>query len=389
MAIPFIQNLSKLGGQTRQLPNGGGSFDLSGLKDVLPTASPLLTPNANPFSGMIGGGGTAFQQPYMGAPVGEVPQPSFTGAQSLAPSSTSQFVTQAPTSTTPTPQTVTQPQPQDPSSIAFSLLEKYKTQPKSDAEGIYEQWMRERSSNTGMFALPQGVTLTPDQLNNLRSSADQYYSGLVKTITDAQKSNQSTISKFSVDSVLSGLSVNGANRVNKLTDAFDSAPIVKNYNTIQGSALKAQEILRDIESRPNKEANAGDDMQLMFLFAKAQDPDSVVRESEYSNVADYYSNLPTNVKYKMSTLYKATPDGKLTPESRKAMFNGLNNLYNASTIQYDNLRSETIRKINDVAGNEIGDKMLTNYSGAYTAPTKSSGDFPFTQDANGNWVVKK
>lgn len=58
-----------------------------------------------------------------------------------------------------------------------NLLKKYNiTEEELVAEYLYDQWMNERSTNTGRYSLPTGVQLAPDQIMGLRTMADDYYS---------------------------------------------------------------------------------------------------------------------------------------------------------------------------------------------------------------------
>lgn len=351
MTVPFINKLAETG-RTYTLPNSNQQFTVA---NSTPSGVPQ---QETPFSLS-----NFLTTPTNTQPV-ETPSVPVTQAK------------------TPVVQPQTQPQPvstQQPSISpeALAFMEQYRVNKPSGSDSLYEQWMRERNSNTGMFAIPQGVSITPEQMMAIRRAADQYYSGALSNALEKEKSMTKSSTGYGTDSILAGLSNVGASRVNKLTDAYDSHPIVKNFNTVQSSVLKAQNIMNDIKTRPGAEPNAGDDMSLMYLFAKAQDPESVVRESEYENVASYFSSLPQNVKYQLSRYYQPLPDGRLSPQSREAIFNGLNNLYKSQQAQLQNLRNETIRKINDVAGKDVGGTLLTNYETAYSTSPQVDGDSAF------------
>lgn len=342
----------------RNLPNGGGSYTVANSTPSGVTAAP-----SNNFDLTTG---QPQMQEQVQTPQVPVEAPVQTPDYSSQPGQpTYQPAPAAPVSYTPT---------EDMGSVDY--LDKYRQLALEQA--------RHSSQGTGLYALQKGVQYTPEQIMAQRRSADDIYNQSLNEYSKAaqnQIAQQKKTPAYGTDSILSGLSTVGASRVNKLTDNFDSSPIVKNYNTVQNSALKAQEILGDIQSRPDKAATAGDDMTLMYLFAKAQDPESVVRESEYANVADYFSSLPQNVRYQLSRVYKNTPDGRLTDESRANIFNNLNKLYGAQTSQYNNLRSETIRKINDVAGREVGGSLLTDYSNAYSnEPSKTNNAGGFAEE---------
>jgi hypothetical protein len=77
-----------------------------------------------------------------------------------------------------------------------------------------------------------------------------------------------------------GLSNQQNTRVNQITGQFDNEPIVKNYNIIaEGKAF--------VDSISNNTQNPADQQGLIYAFAKAMDPNSVVREGEYATVQKY------------------------------------------------------------------------------------------------------
>lgn len=356
-----------------QLPNGAGTYNVNGVNQPVMPQMPFTPQQAQvqpigPFANTPSGSTGGYEVPA-GADGGAFSQPQ-PGSSGYTPS--------------PTPNPAPVPQPAQEETGGVDYLDKYRQLALEQA--------RHSSQGTGLYALQKGVQYTPDQIMAQRKSADDIYNqtlGEYSKAAQGQLAKQKATPAYGTDSILSGLSTVGASRVNKLTDNFDSSPIVKNYNTVQNSALKAQEILNDIQTRPDKFATAGDDMTLMYLFAKAQDPESVVRESEYANVADYFSSLPQNVKYQLSRVYKNTPDGRLTDDSRANIFNNLNKLYDAQTSQYNNLKSETIRKINDVAGREVGDSLLTDYSNAYSNRSVKNNTGGFAEDESGTGTGTK
>ena len=253
---------------------------------------------------------------------------------------------------------------QGPDTAGFDPLKAYR-------DLAMEQAMHS-SQGTGLYAMQPGVQYSPDQIMNQRKAADKLYNQALGEYANAADSyiskNKSTSPTYGLDSILSGLSVNGANAVKSASDKFDASPIVRDFNIIQRASGAADNVLKDIKSRPDKKATAGDDMSLMYLFAKAQDPNSVVRESEYANVADYFSTLPQAVQFKLSQIYKPAPDGRLTDLARENIAKGIKTLYSTNKQQYDNLKSETARQIDAVTGKKIGSDYLKSYESAYDTP---------------------
>lgn len=220
----------------------------------------------------------------------------------------------------------------------------------------------DRANGTGLYFVDPSKAYSPDQIRQIHNTADEAYGSQLDTIAaDAQTAGKS---KYGADSALAGLSPNAVSLVYKMSDDFNSSPIVKNFNVIQQSNLAAKGVMDSIASRPDKKATAGDDMTLMYLFAKAQDPNSVVRESEYANVADYFSSLPQNIQFQLSRVYKNTPDGRLTDESRKNVVRGLETLYTSNKQQYDQFKNSKASQINNVAGKDVADYFIDTYENA-------------------------
>ncbi|RTL06201.1 hypothetical protein EKK58_06175 [Candidatus Dependentiae bacterium] len=238
--------------------------------------------------------------------------------------------------------------------------------PYADLVALQNQQAQDFINRRGLYSSTGGA-MSPDLMRSIEGSADDVYGErIAQKAVEADRYGKMMTSGYGINSALAGLPSNAVNLVYKFSDDFHSSPIVKNFNTVQSSALKANNIVQNILNRPNQEANAGDDMALMYLFAKAQDPESVVRESEYDNVAQYFSNLPQNIQFSLSRYYQETPDGRLTPNSRKAMIEGLNTLYNSQKEQYDNLKRDTTNRINGIAGREVSDLFLNTYEDAYS-----------------------
>jgi len=197
---------------------------------------------------------------------------------------------------------------------------------------------------------------------------------------------------YGVDSILSGLSTPTVSLITRVADKFGGEQIVKNFNTVQNSAIQSKGIL----DRLGKSAGTGaDDLRLIFLFAKAQDPDSVVRETEYDNAQRMISTLPEGVKQQVSRVINISGDGKgimptqakgfLTPEARQEVVNALIEQYKGNKVSYDNLKKQYTQRINSYAGADIGDEILIGYeeafdpgSGGYTQSAQSAND-PYTQ----------
>lgn len=238
---------------------------------------------------------------------------------------------------------------------------------------LQAQKANEKAGRTGLYEIDPNMAFSPDQIRQQRGAADAFYDEqLGKYAGMAQKESSSTNKGFGVDSILSGLSTPTVSLITRVADKFGSEQIVKNFNIVQNSAIQSKGIL----DRLGKSAGTGaDDLRLIFLFAKAQDPDSVVRETEYDNAQRMISTLPEGVKQQVSRVINISGDGKgimptqakgfLTPEARQEVVNALIEQYKGNKVSYDNLKKQYTQRINSFAGADIGDELLIGYEEAF------------------------
>jgi hypothetical protein len=73
-------------------------------------------------------------------------------------------------------------------------------------------------------------------------------------------------------------------RIDRITNSFNTAPIVKEFNEVQAQHQTIAQIVNSQWSGPG-------DMSVVFAFMKALDPNSVVRETEYANAAKSETSL--------------------------------------------------------------------------------------------------
>ena len=140
---------------------------------------------------------------------------------------------------------------------------------------------------------------------------------------------------------------------------FDSEAIVKNYNVIN-------EAKQFIDSLPADTKSASDDQGLIYSFAKAMDPNSVVREGEYATVQKYSQSWLENFGFNAS---RVVSNGEfLTPEARANMKATITQKHDASLQNYQNVLSEYSRRIDQATGKKgVGQQMLTDYSKAFSS----------------------
>ena len=162
-----------------------------------------------------------------------------------------------------------------------------------------------------------------------------------------------------------------ATRVDSKVKAFDASPVVKRIVTMAEGAQFVRSL--DINT-----TNPADDQALVYAFAKAMDPDSVVREGEYATVQKYSQSWMSATGFNLARVLSNTEF--LTPEARKNLRATIMQKFNSGRKQYDTLRNEYARQLNMVVGSDRGADYLTDYSAGFPA-----ADGPrMVRDAQGN-----
>lgn len=148
-----------------------------------------------------------------------------------------------------------------------------------------------------------------------------------------------------------------ANAVIAQGNSFGTSDIVKKYNNI----VAASNLIRGVD--PNTK-NPAEHQAVIYNFAKALDPDSVVREGEYATVKKYSQSLVD--KYGGEIRQAISGTGFLSPAAIKAIQTATDNRIKAYEPQYKNLRNETARRINSIAGKDVADTVLLDYDQGYS-----------------------
>lgn len=208
-----------------------------------------------------------------------------------------------------------------------------------------------------MQKYPQaGITLADTYESAIKKTApyvnEQYELGMEKTRMEIQKLKAEAAEKVST---LSGLDKNTATRVDKITGQWDNEAIVKQYNTIAEGYSFAKSIKNDTTS-------PSDDQALIYAFAKAMDPNSVVREGEYATVQKYSQSWMESFGFDARRVVDNSQF--LTSEARQNIKNTILKRFQASQSQYDNIYNEYSRRIDSLTGGSDGSTYLTDYSKA-------------------------
>ena len=148
-------------------------------------------------------------------------------------------------------------------------------------------------------------------------------------------------------------------QVDRIMYSFDNSQIVKDFNVIQNKKLTFDRIIGSGIQGPG-------DLALIFEFMKALDPLSVVRESEYETAAKSGNIFLSWAKRFNGYLSEG---GGFLPDKVREDFQKLVEMkYDASIQQYDNLRNEKARLIENKTrqydpGTPGGDYLI-NYKSA-------------------------
>lgn len=153
-----------------------------------------------------------------------------------------------------------------------------------------------------------------------------------------------------------GLPPNVARRVDAKAKGWDALPIVKTTQKMAEAVSFANSL--DINTK-----NPADDQALIYAFAKAMDPDSVVREGEYATVQKYGQSWAEAFGFNAARIFSNTPF--LTPQARANMKRTILSKYAAGRAQYDNVRRSYGSQINRITGQADGEEYLTDYAGGF------------------------
>ena len=166
------------------------------------------------------------------------------------------------------------------------------------------------------------------------------------------------------DSMPGGLSpLQTQKEINTLVSNFRQEPIVKQYQTV-ATAISA---LNEAGTSPT------DDIQRIYTFAKIMDPESAVREGEYSTIQDYATAYVEKLGLKANRIFNNK--GFLTDEARNFMLTTLNRRYKQVEKSYTDLANQYGQNIESVKTGTVT-SGLPNYSTSYTASSDIGAQKP-------------
>jgi hypothetical protein len=147
--------------------------------------------------------------------------------------------------------------------------------------------------------------------------------------------------------------------IDKYSSEFKNEATVKNFQVVAEGFDFAQSLIDD-----KGRITSSDDQGLIYAFAKAMDPNSVVREGEYRTVQNYAQSWAEKFGFDVKRIASNTPF--LTQEARENMVTTIQKKFNASERAYTNIYSEYSNKIDDLLERKnIGGQYLIDYSKPY------------------------
>lgn len=238
----------------------------------------------------------------------------------------------------------------------------------------------------------QGKPIIPDQADGKIGTAFQEALGAARMAFKAQYNREpnpkeqqqlveraiETTKEKPVSEVGGTLPPRLQTRVDSIAKGFDSQAIVK-------TTQKMAEAVSFASSLDPNTTNPADDQALIYAFAKAMDPDSVVREGEYATVQKYAQSWAQTFGFNAARVFSNT--AFLTPQARANMKQTIQKKYQAGKAQYDNVRKSYVNKINKTTGHADGEDYLIDYAGGF--PDGGPAQTPTAAPADGaveEWV---
>jgi len=149
-----------------------------------------------------------------------------------------------------------------------------------------------------------------------------------------------------------GLSTGAQATVRGIAGNFDNEQQVKNFQQVQSANSLIQAIPKDTK-------NPADNQALIYSFAKAMDPNSVVREGEYATVQKYAQSWADTQGFNASRILANKEF--LTEQAVQNIKDTVQKKYDVEKVSFDNVYTEYARRIDRETGSSNGKDYLTNY----------------------------
>lgn len=183
--------------------------------------------------------------------------------------------------------------------------------------------------------LPTGMKEGSTKASNFKNEALNYQ--------DEQTKKEQASGKWSV-----GLGDTEYKRVNAIADDLAGDQVTKSFKKTQEAYNFAKNV--------SKGDSATDNQALIYAFAKAMDPDSVVREGEYATVQKYSQTWGDQLGMNINRILNGQEF--ISGKAKENMVNTIKSKYEASKSSYESLRNNKIKQINDIAQKDVGSKVI-------------------------------
>lgn len=171
-------------------------------------------------------------------------------------------------------------------------------------------------------------------------------------------------------------------RAQSIAGQFRNEDTVKRYNVISEGMANGKSLI-------NSPSNSANDIAFIYAFAKAMDPDSVVREGEYATVQKYAQSWAEAFGFKAARIFSNIQF--LTKEAKTNMLGAMQNKYNSISPSYQNVYKEYSRRIDNALGKQgEGVNYLTDYAGGFAGQesekeTKVIKGVTYVKESDGLW----
>lgn len=213
------------------------------------------------------------------------------------------------------------------------------------------------------LGLPAQYTNTIDAGNRLLAIPDNWDGDPTKLITinkgltpgqTATAARAASGGSGSTGGIYDVLDFRTANAVIAQSEKFNSSDIVKRLNA-------SQQAFNAVQNIDPTTQNPADHQALIYDFAKALDPESVVREGEYETIKKYSQNIINKYKGEVENAINGT--GFLSQEAIANIKSTIDMRYQSQLKQYRNKADETARVINTIAGKPVAQMVIQDYEG--------------------------
>src|SRR5262245_38177676 len=144
-------------------------------------------------------------------------------------------------------------------------------------------------------------------------------------------------------------------RIDSIRGQYNAHPVVNKFNIV----ADAVQFVKGLD--PNTR-NPADDQALIYAFAKAMDPDSVVREGEYATVQKYAQSWAQQFGFDAARIFSNTPF--LTPEARANMKRTIESRAKPVGQQYRTVYNDFVKRADQVAKG-AGKDYIPDYGEAF------------------------